>query len=329
MCVSWPQQGSGWEEPISVAEAVHISFADLPAPSARWPATCVHMVSGNNNSEKMKNASHSLQTNGYSAIPGKLSQSRQLPGLKKKGVKREWGPREPPDRKRVGTVTSKKGVDIEGKSKFPKAVFAFCSGRAELCLWPAQALAHALPGLQTTATINALLPGWTLIAHRQVIPQTSTSGILKPCDSAGLDTFWGINRLSFTSRFLPYRGLVCQSLWYQNSRPLEERTHGETLEGSPKPCLNRNVLEEGTRAMTTSNCWHDSELLSHTKFEETNLSVSASTPLLDGPPQSPDKKLATIQKKAQQLCGEMYGICTTAKCEKATACNVGKKINHF
>lgn len=120
---------------------MHISFADLPAPSARWPATCVHMVSGNNNSEKMKNASHSLQTNGYSAIPGKLSQSRQLPGLKKKGVKRKWGPREPPDRKRVGTVTSKKGVDIGGKSKFPKAVcFLF---------WKSGALPVASTGART------------------------------------------------------------------------------------------------------------------------------------------------------------------------------------
>lgn len=74
---------------ISVAGAVHISFADLPAPPTRWPGTCVHMVSGNNNSAKMKNASHSLQTNGYSAIPGKLSQSRQLSGFKKNRVKKE------------------------------------------------------------------------------------------------------------------------------------------------------------------------------------------------------------------------------------------------
>jgi len=85
---------------------VCVSFADLPVPSARWPATCVHMVSGNNNSEKMKNASHSLQTNGYSAIPGKLFQSRQLSGLKKKGMKRECGGPGIPDSKRVGTVTS-------------------------------------------------------------------------------------------------------------------------------------------------------------------------------------------------------------------------------
>lgn len=97
---------------ISVSGAVHISFADLPALPARWPGTCVHMVSGNNNSAKMKNASHSLQTNGYSAIPGKLSQSRQLSGLKKNRVRKEFGGLESPDRKRVGTVTSKSRVDV-------------------------------------------------------------------------------------------------------------------------------------------------------------------------------------------------------------------------
>lgn len=72
--VCFPTSAGVWlRGAISVAGAVHISFADLPALPARWPGTCVHMVSGNNNLAKMKNASHSLQTNGYSAIPGKLS----------------------------------------------------------------------------------------------------------------------------------------------------------------------------------------------------------------------------------------------------------------
>lgn len=99
---------------ISVAEAMHISFPDLPASSARWPATHVHTIPGNNNSEKVKNVSHSLQTNGYSAVPGKLPQSRQLSGLKMKGVKSAfWGPTGIHDRKCVGKITLQTGAGIE------------------------------------------------------------------------------------------------------------------------------------------------------------------------------------------------------------------------
>lgn len=206
MCVSWPQQGSGWEEPISVAEVVHISFADLPAPSARWPATCVHMVSGNNNSEKMKNASHSLQTNGYSAIPGKLSQSRQLSGLKKKGVKREcWGPEDPWQEAR-GNGYFKEGSRYLGKGQVSKCSLCFL-------LWKSRPLPMASPGAHM-CTASAANHGHHQCPDPSRDPHRSSPGYpqnnyfwhvkhLKPCDSEGLDTFLETNRLSFTSRFLP------------------------------------------------------------------------------------------------------------------------------
>lgn len=328
MCVSWPQQGSGWEEPISVAEAMHISFADLPAPSARWPATCAHMVSGKNNSEKMKNASHSLQTNGYSAIAGKLSQSRQLSRLKKKGVKRERGGLGDPWQETRGNSYFKEGSKYLGKEQVSKSSLCFQLWKSRTLPVPSTGAHTCSARSATTAAVTTPRPVRTLVSHCQVIPKTISSDVLKPRDSAGLGTFWEINRLSCISRFLLCRGFVCQGLWYQHARPLEGKTHGETLEGTPKALVNRDVTDESTRAMTVTADRPQRHLATQHLKKPTWLCLHPCFYLvlllsLFW------YKLATIQKKVEQLGEEMYGIYTTAKCEKASACSIGAEINHF
>lgn len=116
------------------------------------------------------------------------------------------------------------------------------------------------------ATISALT-----IAHHQAIPKIAAAGTLKPCDSAGLGTFWKINKASFPARFLPCRVFACQGLWYQHSRPLEVKNSWRNSRGQFQSSSQQACSRWRHRCLHHSEKQLRSGQHSHTKFEETNL----------------------------------------------------------